>query len=660
MRHGANHPGGPPPATARRAASIAWRFAAILSPLSGTLARADYSYSPSDFATSVISYTPGTGIGSDFISGQSFSDPTAALGRPTTDTTGDPFSMGSINPVPVVPAYPAFRATELVSIGGGGSLTLAFDHPVIHDPANPYAEDFILFGNMFQQADTPWTNGDPNAVTVTANTNPKPAVVSVSPDNIHWYTFTNGPYADTFAPTLGHIYDPANANPALFAGNAWWAGVTNPTLPLNPAINAASLNGQTVAQVAQTYGQSAGGTGFNIAALGLSSIQYVRITNAAGTGFTPSIDAASIVGANTWTGPAAGGTFSPAGNWSTGITPSAAFSGAAFRNAATATTITLDTPATLPGLSFDSAQPFTLAGSSATLTLQGSPAALVVASGNHTLAVPVHFASAVSASINAGASLAFAGPLSVDPGVTLTKTGGGTLTLSAAGHLAAVDVASGTLAFTGGTTRIDSLTLSAGATLTLDSARLILTSGNSDDLTSLLAASAAAGWQTTGITSSAAAADPQHRAVGMLSGQTYLALHGPGALFGDQTVSDSDILLMSTYAGDADLSGTITADDYSAIDAGYTLHLSGYANGDFNYDGSVNAADYQLIDTAYAAEDSPQAAGMVAAHTAEFGPAYAGAIPEPCTLALLLSALPVILRRRSRTGNRPSRTGGPR
>ena len=78
----------------------------------------------SPFATQVVEYVPGTGIGNDWISGDPYDDPNTALGRPTVDTTGDDWFIPLDEPVPVVPVYPAFRAFEIVTVGYDGYLTV--------------------------------------------------------------------------------------------------------------------------------------------------------------------------------------------------------------------------------------------------------------------------------------------------------------------------------------------------------------------------------------------------------------------------------------------------------------------------------------------------------------------------------------------------------
>jgi Calx-beta domain len=105
-------------------------------------------------------------------------------------------------------------------------------------------------------------------------------------------------------------------------------------------------------------------------------------------------------------------------------------------------------------------------------------------------------------------------------------------------------------------------------------------------------------WTGGGITSSVAAATPALTTLGVESND-----NGHSAplttTFDGQVTSDGDVLVKYTYVGDANLSGTLTAADYIAIDNGFNGSLTGFANGDFNYDGVINGDDYTLIDNSY-------------------------------------------------------------
>ncbi len=88
------------------------------------------------YATTVIDFQPAPG---QFVNDPLFNDPAAAIGWP-------------IGMDPNIPSN-----ESLVSLGGfGGSLTLAFDHTVLDDPANPFGLDAIVYSNAL------WVSGNPN------------------------------------------------------------------------------------------------------------------------------------------------------------------------------------------------------------------------------------------------------------------------------------------------------------------------------------------------------------------------------------------------------------------------------------------------------------------------------------------------------------------
>jgi hypothetical protein len=261
-----------------------------------------YVYDLNDFAVEVVSpngYVEGTGVWKDWINEEFFNNPEMALGRPTVDTTGDNNIDGvpAAITVPVNPVYPPFRSYELVSIGDGGSLTLKFSHPVADDINNPYGIDFIVFTNFQKEigADEIWDNSDPAQCIVTnSGVLTEGGLVSVSHDGIRWYTYENGPEAESFAPTLGRVYDPENPDTSIGLWNQWWGEPTDPTLPLDPAITASDMVNKNLAEIAMMYGKSAGGNGYDLAESGLAWIQYIRIE---ANGGGPDIDAVADVSA---------------------------------------------------------------------------------------------------------------------------------------------------------------------------------------------------------------------------------------------------------------------------------------------------------------------------------------------------------------------------
>jgi hypothetical protein len=247
-------------------------------------------FDANDFAAEVIEYIQGSGVGFDCLSFDTYNNPQTALGRPTLETTGDGWYIPESISMPVVPVYPPFRAFEIVTIGNGGKLILKFNHKVSDDENNPYDIDFIIFGNSLWgiASGGPW-GPDSNPEMVTVGTFCKErGIVSVSQDGQNWYTFTTGPYADDFAPTASYEWDDVNDV---------WGRELNPTRPVDPNLTPANFNGKSVAEIIGIYNGSAGGTGFDIGALGLDWIQYVRIEDdpGGGSGVTTEIDAIADV-----------------------------------------------------------------------------------------------------------------------------------------------------------------------------------------------------------------------------------------------------------------------------------------------------------------------------------------------------------------------------
>jgi len=84
------------------------------------------------FAAAVVNYNPG--LGYDL----GYTNASAVLGQPSTaDSYGDA----------VDPFDPAWEPNQVLSIGAGGWVTVAFDRPIVHYPNGN--RDFIIFGNAF-------------------------------------------------------------------------------------------------------------------------------------------------------------------------------------------------------------------------------------------------------------------------------------------------------------------------------------------------------------------------------------------------------------------------------------------------------------------------------------------------------------------------------
>lgn len=208
------------------------------------------------FASAVISYEPGAAPAGGF------TDPLASLGEPTR-LTGAPFVPGAVTPF-----NPAWMPADVVSIGAGGSLTLALDAPATDHTSHLYGVDLILFGNSFFSDAAP-----PSGVAATLIADG--GVVEVSADGVSWF-IVSGAAADGLWPTLGFL----DVGPYSVA-----AGVelTDFRTPIDPALAASDAIGLAWDELVALYGGSAGGIGIDLAAVGLEEANFIRIRNPAGS-----------------------------------------------------------------------------------------------------------------------------------------------------------------------------------------------------------------------------------------------------------------------------------------------------------------------------------------------------------------------------------------
>ena len=152
-------------------------------------------------------------------------------------------------------------------------------------------------------------------------------------------------------------------------------------------------------------------------------------------------------------------------------------------------------------------------------------------------------------------------------------------------------------------------------------------------------------WDQPGLTTSMPDAVAGLTTIGVATGAQ---VRGLGATdtdtFAGQTITGASTIAMYTYAGDANLDGTIDGGDYGIIDNFVQVpNADGYANGDFNYDGVIDGGDYGIIDNNIQAQGAPfPTSGSV-------GLSGVTAIPEPAAYGFAgLSAAALALHRRRR------------
>lgn len=247
---------------------LVWPAAALaagtLSSLSGTAA------ATSPFATHWLTYDAGSNAALNY------TDPASALGRPSR-FTGDNAEFNF--PGAVTAFNGAYNYDQVLSIGTGGHIVLAFDTPVRDNPNNPFGIDLLIFGNTsFIDADYP--NG------IVAGLFSEGGLVELSQNGVDWVPAT-GVVPDGTVPTIGYsdITDPFSLSRGSVPSNF--------RLPVDPSID---FTGMNYTHVLDAYNGSGGGTGVDIGAHGLSSVSFVRISNPDGASAIE-IDALSRVAA---------------------------------------------------------------------------------------------------------------------------------------------------------------------------------------------------------------------------------------------------------------------------------------------------------------------------------------------------------------------------
>jgi hypothetical protein len=237
--------------------------------------------------------------------------------------------------------------------------------------------------------------------------------------------------------------------------------------------------------------------------------------------------------------------------------------------------------------------------------------------------------------------------------ISIAAGGAVTLVRNNGAHLSAGDVSiAGTMTVTsqagGGTvaTRFDTLNISPGGKLNLADAPLIVASTPLSAVEGYIrAAYNFNAWDGAGLLTTQPDA---------LAGLTTLAVSTADRAardsFGGFSVGGENVLVMYTYAGDANLDGVIDGGDYGVIDNFVQVPgASGYANGDFNYDGVVDGGDYGIIDNNIQAQ-GPAFATSGAAQS--FG-LNVTSVPEPAlaTAGVVAFLVTHLTRRRRVRGN---------
>ncbi|HWP39972.1 MAG TPA: hypothetical protein VNL70_03525, partial [Tepidisphaeraceae bacterium] len=338
------------------------------------------------------------------------------------------------------------------------------------------------------------------------------------------------------------------------------------------------------------------------------------------------------------------GNWSSGTNWTSGAVPNGVNHIANFGTIITSScTVTVDGPQWVGNINFFSAPSYTIAGpGTLTVDLSSGTAGINVGLGTHVIAAPVILNDDAMINVAPGAALVLSGPFKAT-GRSITKAGGGSVQFEQV-RAAALNVAGGSAIIStkavanspAGTSRLNNLGIATGARLDLNNNSLILDGGSLATVTASIKSALENGgnfdWLGPGIGSTQA--NVQNTTAGSFLYGLGVVLNdlsqvgGTGPIYTDfagiSGLVGNEVLVKFTYFGDADLSGSIDATDYSLIDNGYVNSLTGWLNGDFDYSGSIDATDYALIDNAYVNQAGPLAEALIAEHAGEIWRKYKG------------------------------------
>jgi hypothetical protein len=382
---------------------------------------------------------------------------------------------------------------------------------------------------------------------------------------------------------------------------------------------------------------------------------WAQVTPPPGTSWNGSVD-------STW---------SNGSNWAGNVSPNAALAFVNFdQSGAPNRTVTVDVGGgvALKTVNFRSANSYTINGPQA-LNFSGGGSAINVFSGNHTIAAAVTMAGDLETSVASGRTLTITGDITTN-GNGILKAGAGTLAVKnvRGSRLDVTDgrvniIANGTAA---GVSKVGALTFNTTIGSSLPNYLSTLNLSNNDIAVDYTGASVTGSWAGTGysgltgaiasgynggswdgkgiVTDQTAAVAPNSlTTLGIADASDVLGIAAnQTATWRGQLVDGSTTLIKYTYAGDANLDGVISGDDYFQIDSAFPQALSGWLNGDFNYDGVINGDDYFLIDSNYPAQGPPLGGAGI--------PAGVSAVPEPSALtasAMAIGLAAVTRRRRS-------------
>ena len=348
------------------------------------------------------------------------------------------------------------------------------------------------------------------------------------------------------------------------------------------------------------------------------------------------VTAYSAASSATWSN-ASGGESCANGNWAGGTAPKGLSASATLAGLAGAPagglSIDMDAPQRVGTITFSGAKPYTLGGTNPMVLLSFAAANVNVTTGTHSITAPLIVGSATTFNVS------FASTLNVTnmqpTGSAITKSGTGTMNVAGL-SCGALSVTGGTMMLTGGVSaaaKVTTLAISAGASVDVSDSKLVVKSGTVSAITALIQSGAI---KTT-------MSDATTSVLTTLAVATAAECGYAGENLGGVSLAGSDVLVMYTWGGDADLNGELNGDDYFQLDS-HILQgtaAASFHHGDFNYDGELNGDDYFVLDSNILYAQSSGINFLTGG-----GARGLAAIPEPSSLCMLAAAGAVLRRRR--------------
>lgn len=308
----------------------------------------------------------------------------------------------------------------------------------------------------------------------------------------------------------------------------------------------------------------------------------------------------------------ADGLYWNAANWTSGNIPAGINATARFGPVITQPrTVTLNDTVALNRIIFDSAQPYTVAGTNNIFILGGTDNELNVVQGAHDVRVGVNSSSSIK------------------------KTGTGSLAIRKLTVAANVAVNEGTLTLSGGTaiaSKVGSVSVSDGAQFSLGQTPLIATTMPLNDVRLLVQS----GKLNVG--------SPSALRIGYALGDTLSF-----TTIGGENIPSTATVIRATLAGDADLDLDVDFDDLLSLAQNYGISPTAktWRQGDFSYNSVVDFDDLLLLAQNYgsSAHTSAQLASLDSDFASDFRLARS-LVPEPAVAAAFVVLIPTRRRRK--------------